>query len=568
VPYVNRNERAARRSVDANASRETLAETGETGVPLQRTISAGSNRSDTESTYSANGSISSVSSGSTISGRRIVPLYNLHAHNVMTNTITDAGTDAKVAKFFKRGLEVMGLAILEPVEVWGHYSWEDVDDDIVEFRRPSTSAPANAELPTVVEVPLNPASSGSMSTKAPESSSKKLFGRLFKKKEASNTPLGPSPALPLPLPPPPTIIEPPSSAAIPTLHSEPYLQPPVLGLQSRVKSPSMPPHGRPSTYVWVIRKWVKGSGESWIGGVADSVGGVLGMRDGAERNATEVTDVEVRFEWKKMKARSEDSRRRRMGTGVSGLEEDGGKARRHSSVLERNTGSTLGGSVHETTSASTDAALSKGGILSNSTQKAQNRLSLQGLIPRNKNAQSTPGPMSSLAPHAEPARASSPNPPASIATTNTTGEDDGEESDPEDSETPWTCTLHLRSLPYTPRRPSTVSNSTHPPSAPSSAEPRVEVKLKVATLAPAPHHPKVVAQIKTPLPMRDVLIDAGVVRPRTAGLPPSEGDEGVLMLTAEEIKDVVSCTGLWVIVREGYGGLAKKRKGDGWLIRG
>jgi hypothetical protein len=29
------------------------------------------------------------------------------------------------------------------------------------------------------------------------------------------------------------------------------------------------------------------------------------------------------------------------------------------------------------------------------------------------------------------------------ATTNTTGGDDGEESDPEDEETPWTCTLHL-----------------------------------------------------------------------------------------------------------------------------
>ena len=68
--------------------------------------------------------------------------------------------------------------------------------------------------------------------------------------------------------------------------------------------------------------------------------------------------------------------------------------------------------------------------------------------------------------------------------------------------------------------------------------------------------------------MGDVLVDEGVVRPRIAGLPPSEGDEAVLVRTAEEIKDVVSCTGLWVIVREGYGGLAKKRKGDGWLIRG
>lgn len=562
MPYVNRNERATRRSGDANASRETLADTGETCVPLQRTISAGSNRSDTESTYSASGSISSASSGSTISGRRIVPLYNLHAHNVMTNTITDAGTDAKVAKFFKRGLEVMGLAILEPIEVWGHYSWEDVDEDVADFRRASISAFANPDLPTVVEVPSSSASPGSMSSKAPEPSSKKLFGRLFKKKETLNTPLGPSPAAPQP----PAIVEPPSSTATPSLHSEPYLQPPVLGLQARLKSPTIPPNGRPSTYVWVIRKWIKGSGGSWIDGMADSVGDVLGIRDGSERNATEVTDVEVRFEWKKMKARGEESKRRR--TGTSGLEEPDGKARRHSSVHEgerREMLSTLGGSVHKTPS---DVALSKGGSSSNPAQKAQNRLSLQGFMQRNKNTQSALGPMSSLAPLAEPARASSPNPPASIATTNTTGEDDGEESDPEDSETPWTCALHLRSRTYTHRRSSTVSHPGHPPFDPSPAEQRIDVKLKVATLLPAPHHPKVVAQIKTPYPLQDVLVDEGVIRPRTAGLPPSEGEEGVLMLTAEEIKDVVSCTGLWVVVREGYGGLAKKRKGDGWLIRG
>lgn len=41
----------------------------------------------------------------------------------MTNVITDAGTDAKIAKFFKRGLEIMGLAMFEPVEVYGKYVW-------------------------------------------------------------------------------------------------------------------------------------------------------------------------------------------------------------------------------------------------------------------------------------------------------------------------------------------------------------------------------------------------------------------------------------------------------------
>ena len=36
----------------------------------------------------------------------------------MTNTILDAGTDAKVAKLTKRGMEIIGLAVLEPMEVW------------------------------------------------------------------------------------------------------------------------------------------------------------------------------------------------------------------------------------------------------------------------------------------------------------------------------------------------------------------------------------------------------------------------------------------------------------------
>jgi hypothetical protein len=40
----------------------------------------------------------------------IIPLYNLQAHNIMTNVIVDAGTDAKVARFAKRGLEILGLS--------------------------------------------------------------------------------------------------------------------------------------------------------------------------------------------------------------------------------------------------------------------------------------------------------------------------------------------------------------------------------------------------------------------------------------------------------------------------
>ena len=57
------------------------------------------------------------------------------------------------------------------------------------------------------------------------------------------------------------------------------------------------------------------------------------MKDAAERNATELTDVEVRFEWKKLKARGEDSRRK-MVTGLSDLEGEDQTTRRHSAGEE------------------------------------------------------------------------------------------------------------------------------------------------------------------------------------------------------------------------------------------
>src|ERR1700761_1824870 len=87
-------------------------------------VSLAPQRSVTDiSLYTTNSSSSlasvstNASSGSAI--RRIVPLYNLHAHNVMQNTVLDAGTDVKVARFQKRGLEIEDLCFLELFEVWG-----------------------------------------------------------------------------------------------------------------------------------------------------------------------------------------------------------------------------------------------------------------------------------------------------------------------------------------------------------------------------------------------------------------------------------------------------------------
>jgi hypothetical protein len=159
-------------------------------------------------------------------------------------------------------------------------------------------------------------------------------------------------------------------------------------------------------------------------------------------------------------------------------------------------------------------------------------------------------------------------------------EDDGDESDPEDSETPWTCTLILSRVgeggsgalsPATAAATAVASDGT------SSNHTRV----RVATFSPTPHHPKVVALLKVPFPLPDIIVDRLQVCRRSVspqGIARSSwnsanggvgGDEpDGLVLTAEEIKDVVSSTGLWLVVRENIGGVGKiSRKGDGWRIR-
>jgi len=121
--------------------------------------------------------------------------------------------------------------------------------------------------------------------------------------------------------------------------------------------------------------------------------------------------------------------------------------------------------------------------------------------------------------------------------------------------------------------------------------------VKVATVSPTPHHPKVVSLLKIPFPLPDIEVanvklrkrivtPAGVARPATATGAPAKSpgifgnkelgigkshaaDSEGLILTAEEIKDIVATTGLWLVVREGMGGVGKVgRKGDGWKLRG
>ncbi|KAK0200705.1 hypothetical protein DFS33DRAFT_1354256 [Desarmillaria ectypa] len=490
--------------------------------------------SRTQSNLSSTSSFSSVSS--TTSGRRmIIPLYNLQAHNVMTNIIVDAGTDAKIAKFSKRGMELIDLAVMEPVEVWAA-SKGDIRELKQQVSRASTGAlmPPTGPSPASSAVSLSSSGSHAPSATSEDKVRRNLFGKMFKRNSKDATPFTPTPnatptqarharnlsasssrRTPSPILPRRSVDVPlaekeePVAAMTAANVPREVLLPATLGIQPLLSistpnpaayptlvtlftSSAYPPAARgvfsgrgPAMYVWTVRRWLKGEGGSVL----------AGMLRGSSQTAVG-EGSEVRVEWRRGKSKSKK--------GAKNLHRPGTARRKRTSV----------GSVSSVSATSAD------GFSKSRTE-----------------------------------------------------EDDGEESDPEDSETPWTCTVKVKRLGPTLPRTSTSTNRNSPASVPS-------VKLKVGTLSPTPHHPKVVAMLKVPYPLPDVEVErVGIVRRRVVSLGEGEGDgvgrkvvsEGTptgLVFTAEEIKDVVCSTGLWLVVREGFGGVGKvSRKGDGWRIR-
>ncbi|KAK7447058.1 hypothetical protein VKT23_014269 [Stygiomarasmius scandens] len=110
-------------------------------------------------------------------------------------------------------------------------------------------------------------------------------------------------------------------------------------------------------------------------------------------------------------------------------------------------------------------------------------------------------------------------------------DDDGDESDSEGSKTPWG------------QKPGAQQGAGED----TSSGP---LKIKVGTLSPTPHHPKVVAMLKVPWPLPDLEVERMQVRKRDVSnpTPGSVGPGSIqaaterlrgLSLTAEEIKDGV-----------------------------
>ncbi|KAH8092204.1 hypothetical protein BXZ70DRAFT_898338 [Cristinia sonorae] len=584
------------RSLSSRRSFDSSVDADESGVSLSRTTSNRSevSRSDV-SVVSGNTSVTSfstvASSSSTTSTRRmIIPLYNLQAHNVLTNVIVDAGTDAKVARFQKRGLEIVGLAVLEPIEVWEGASYDSGNrtpprpssflipgdqhtptSSAVSLASDVPSSYAHDHLPQPTSVP-----SSSATPQADRNGPRKFFGKIFNKRKPTDgatsptsTPratkrssllsattfglASPAPASPLPQ----THIQQASSSSTNAKEAESASQ--VLGIQPILASPHIPPKGRhPKSYVWVVRKWLKGGGDGLLDRLSDrsQTPGVLAQ-------------VEVRFEWTRAKNK---------------------RIRERSQTMDRRRENQRRGTA-DTTGSSEAPSLASSGAHGGpekdlSEQKRKFRLSREGTSAVGRRSVS---------------RSRSPNRPASTRTTSTDegkrkggkrgeyeldDDDSGNESDPEDSETPWTCTMFLKHLTTSPPPAHPYPNSPTAIQSPTTAvSPTDQIKVKVGAVVPTPHHPKVVALLKVPFPLPDIEVEqalvrkrvvtpAGVARP-TGTLPLSPNAnananaKSGLVLTAEEIKDIVSCTGLWIVVREGFGGVGKeRRKGDGWRIRG
>ncbi|KAH9931614.1 uncharacterized protein BXZ73DRAFT_47180 [Epithele typhae] len=628
VQLVPPSSRDFSRSSTGGRSREASVVPDEDPAPDMQLTRTSSNRSDVSmySSYSQASFSSVASTSTTSSGRRmIIPLYNLQAHSVLTNVILDAGTDAKVAKFQRRGLEILGLATLEPIEVWGEggnptvlpgFSPNAASNALPDEHasRPSADfsqgvqTPASSRLsftsddhhhiapPATPALPVTPATP---STPKHTPGSRKFFGKLFKRRGDSPTN---SPGLP-PSPLPPITAQPPSpiqsATPLPSTDQRPnrrsslmlgggaslgvsghssvpsgsegappvgdgstYLLPPVLGLQPTLSSQTYPPRGRSTKYVWVVRKWLKGTPDSILSGMKDKF-----ARTGPNPGTVEGM-VEVRFEWSRGK--------HRRGHRENTLEE-GSRSKRHSYAASSAAQSTT--SLHQSPPQVV--------ISDPPSTRRKKRASIHESHPTRASMDSrrsgSPGTGAGGSDE-DRAKASPP----------TTLENDGDESDPEDSETPWTCTLIVRRLGGSRLAPAPAGAGTN------SAG---NVKVKIAGVVPTPHHPKVVALLKVPFPLPDIEIErvsvrkrvitpAGVARPATVNderpgsltgkqvgsgmkffgstkengaMGPPEG----LVLTAEEIKDVVSCTAMWLVVREGFGGVGRaNRKGDGgWRMR-
>lgn len=530
----------------------------------------------------------SSNASSSGSARRVTPLYNLGFHSILPTTISDAGTDQRVAKYSRRGVELDGFGVLEPAEL--QYGVNDMATIEANGAKgfaipPATNALVSAGSDPGVDVGKArlgvepPTSFDSMTPEAQspdEASLGSKIARRFKglsfngpKGGGNNSGAPPSIAGGESTQSGTGSLAPSISTFLSGLKRQQQQKPAStmgLGHSNTFDAAGSSARGMPNSastmnnnagnhhaashdvtqlvagaglgepggrrtqgYVWTVdrlsRRMEGGPAAASPNGEGQNP--VLknvwrrfntANRLGADERHPPVSEIPIRFEWTRQgRSNSASLVKSSEAASRSGLSEGerielagGGGLRRGSagSLGQKPTASQNNDDLHSPAKVEASNPSRRGSRSKGTTSAA--------------NVSADRSPRASDSGHSTAAGGDGEDEAAAAATgPNDLEEDEGDMSDPEDSETPWSCHLVLGA----------------------------STRIPIGTLRPAPHHPKVVAQLAVPFPLPDL---------SQSGL----GSDGA-GLSREEIKDVICVTCLHLIIRESFGGLGRvKRRGD------
>lgn len=537
--------------------------------PLTRSSSINSSRSARSDLSS--GAFSNASSSNS-ANRRVTPLYNLNFHNITATTVTDAGTDEKVAKFVKKGVDIDGFGQLEP-----HELLLGVNDlgTLTSRRLSSTRAPTTTatmvsnnsgsdftspETTSVASkaqgVPAArmsgeepPTSFDAMSPEAKNPSESGLGGKFLSKFKKFSMGAGQNIGGKLGSIGAPAAASNRNSMTLNDASSSLFAKIASSGASktgdagddrntdavSRIDSisgaysslgqalgvevPQLIAGGglrsdgkRTEGYYWTVRKWNRRSA-------------VDDEEDRDRRYEEPGSNPVLNSVWKRFNMVN------RMG---------GQEIHPHCSVVpvrfewtrnnERRKSSVV-------SSGHAKAATTDGATRSRTSRMSFSRASMD--VKGSSAEMTTDSAADSFRNNLRPPKSAQTSRPSSIHSNSSaryrrsldtgsqagsqvgSAENQEEDSDPEDSEVTWSCHLVLG--------PTT--------------------RIPIGSLSPTPHHPKLIGQLSIPFPLPD-LSQSGI------------GADGA-GLTREELKDIISITCLFVVVREGFGGLVKRKRIQG-----
>ncbi|WWC87179.1 uncharacterized protein L201_002065 [Kwoniella dendrophila CBS 6074] len=613
-------------------SSSTGSENGNNGAGLRRSSSI---RSSISTSTAATGS-------SSASGKRIEPMFNLAVHNVMQPTVvTDASTDVKVAKFHKRNLDITGVGILEPSEVWLPAS-QPANAFPSTLRQSTDGGPRPTRQRPVSLIsltsPISPTLSrsddgkggirGSIDLKGfkmenlrlgqnkadgQESKTKQFFGKVFKRKTSMNDinsgkkKTSPSASFSSTFESTQTATSPshdfagvnslhPNMAAIPRNHSVTAADLPTTGVgaptfgtaplvirrrssgamitpdgavtgltahsaqpvetatkMERCQSLPIIPSNRPVGYTWTVKKWAKKNEDGWAAHLRAAANAGLEIVGG---NAATEGEDDVVFEWVKLRvpsnATGDDIMRRYSTNGAI----SGTRARtksRSGSVPPELSNDTI--NINSPNRSRTDLGLQPPNKREASPLPRPSSPNLNSIHSNQASPMGSPRldgrpePVRRISASVSPSRRTSStsvssNTPTTdnmpIPTSTYHGETTADEdSDPEDSETPWTCSVWVK---------------------------KTGQRQLLGTLTPAPHHPKVIGILKIPQGLDSVSLTN--LQPKSDSNTQVKDLHGTIKkikdniaLTEENLKDVVCVTAMWLVAREEFNGLGKKKNG-------